>query len=535
VTTRTKVQIDGDSTKAKAAVNGLSDRIRAMARTSLQAAGSTARMTAAVLGAESVVAGLRLAMNQVRTGITDYLATNAEAEERVGALGDRFGALRARIGEYILGGENAAVITGTLTGALDLMTGGADNAARGQHAVRTAIAAVVDAMGIALRVVSALRLAWGGLQVAIAVAGRTFEAIQNVSLALGISLLDYVVRPIALVVDGLRLVAVGAARLGEVVGGPVERATAGLADGMTGLTDSIRDTRQQLHDLRASSLRGAASAFDGLGTQIDGIVEATGDAVLGLDNMAGGMARLADETRSGASALRSTRREIEQTAAAAVAAQRSLANQATGGASSAIATAMEQARAALAAKETALSEQASNESERKAARMIAAEESITAAREAALLRASEQEERLAALAQKRAEVMQSTGATIGESLAIAVGQQQRASQQIIAVISRELTARIIAATAAAGIFAATPGGQFFAAALGAAVTSAGAALAQLGGGGNKGRKSRSAGTSIGSVNVNVYNQGGSGGLDPRVIRSAVEEGIRRGTIQLRPA
>jgi hypothetical protein len=167
--------------------------------------------------------------------------------------------------------------------------------------------------------------------------------------------------------------------------------------------------------------------------------------------------------------------------------------------------------------------------------MIAAEESITMAREAALARAAEQEARFAEIAQRRAEVMQSTGATVGEALSIAVGQQRRASQQIIAVISRELTARIIAATATAGIFAATPGGQFFAAALGAAITSAGAALSQLGGGGGGGRKSRTSGaTSIGAVNVNVYNQGG-GGLDPRVIRSAVEEGIRRGTIQLRPA
>jgi len=534
MTVRTKVQIDGDSQKAKAAVNGLSDRIRAFAQTSIRAAGSTARMTAAVLGAESVVAGLRLAMNQVRTGITDYLATNTEAEERVGALGERFASLRTRIGEYILGGENAAVITGTLTGALDLMTGGADNAARGQYAVRTAIAAAVDAMGIALRVVAALRLAWGGLQVAVAVAGRTFEALSSVSLALGALLLDRVALPISFVVDGLRLVALAAARLGEVVGGPVGRATAGLADGLTGVSDSIRDARQQMRDFAGSSLRGAASAFDGLGTQIGGIVTATGDAVLGLDNMAGGMERLADETRSGESALRSTRREIEATAAAAVAAQRALSSQATGGASAAIATAMEQARAALAAKESALAEQAGNESERKAERMIAAEESITMAREAALARAAEQEARFAEIAQRRAEVMQSTGATVGEALSIAVGQQKRASQQIIAVITRELTARIIAATAAAGIFAATPGGQFFAAALGAAITSAGAALSQLGGGGG-GRKSRTSGaTSIGAVNVNVYNQGG-GGLDPRVIRSAVEEGIRRGTIQLRPA
>ncbi len=508
------ITIRGDSRDAQQAVTAVSRDLREMGRTALGAAGQTVRMSAAILGAESVVAGLRLALQSATQGVRDWLAANDEASAAMATAGDALTTFRAQLGEVVLGGGNAEVAAGALVAVLDELTLSSEGAAQGQALVRSAIAGVLDVTALGIDVLAGARVAWGGLQAAVAIASRGLESFVSVAGTVGAALLDAMVVPLDLVVTGLASVTSGIARLGSVVGGPVERATAGLADGFASVSGSIDDARARIQNFRDTSARGITGAFDGLTSELAGIGEATAASFGGMTDFADRLRDIGDGARDGTIALRGQRQEIERTGTAATTATEALA--------------------VLDAKQAAAAEHAAQLSEMKAARIAAAEALAAEAAAASAERQRMAEEALAAAAERRAEVMRSTGAAVGESLALAVSAQRDSSRQIVAIIARELQARIAAALGASALLSATPGGQFAAAAIIAAIGVATSQLASIGGGGGRrgGGGGGGGGTSIGAVNVTVQATNGAAPMDERALAAAVEDGVRRGTIRV---
>ena len=231
-----------------------------------------------------------------------------------------------------------------------------------------------------------------------------------------------------------------------------------------------------------------------------------------MTDFADRLREIGDGARDGTIALRGQRQEIERTGTAATTAAEALA--------------------VLDAKQTAAAEHAAQLSEAKAARIAAAEALAAEAAAASAERQRMAEEALAAAAERRAEVMRSTGAAVGESLALAVSAQRDSSRQIVAIIARELQARIAAALGASALLSATPGGQFAAAAIIAAIGVATSQLASIGGGGGRRGGGGGGGTSIGAVNVTVQATNGAAPMDERALAAAVEDGVRRGTIRV---
>lgn len=519
------LKIKGDSTDARQAVGQLTGSLRGMGSTALRASGDVLKMTAAVLGAESAVAGLRMIFNGAKEGLREYVEANEDARQALGGVGEALSGVRQQIGAVILGGENAAIVSGLLATAVDALTLSNDDLADAQQFVRRTLAAVIDAAAVAVDVVAVLRTAWGGLRVAVIATSAVLESILSAIGFVTASLIDGLGRALLFVVDGFELAAESAARVTGAIPG-VGSAAQGAAEFLNGATDAMGESLDRVRQHAFAAQEGIGQAFRDMRPEIEAVAAETQQASASIAGLADRMRNLADDTRSGAIAQRALRGEIEQTAAAA---QRAAVGGGASAAQSALQEALAAAAAEQAAKEAAIAEQRANFSQAKADQMIAAEEAIVAAREAALVRQQEIDAALAASLERRAEIARSSGEAIGESLAVAVQGQRDASKQIIAIIARELAARISAAVATAGIFAATPGGQFAAAAIGAAVTAAAATLSQIGGGGGGRRERQSAGTSIGSVNVTI--QGGTA-MTQREIEAAVTEGVRRGTLRI---
>lgn len=501
----TTVRIKGDSTQAQAAVRGIADRMGDMGRAAVRGALDTAKMTAAVLGAESVVAGLRKALDGARAGVRDYLDANDEAAERVAALGEQFRATRMQIGEYVLGGENAAVITGTLSGVLAELTSTSSGTVAAQEAVRQAVAGAVSAMSIAVDVAANVRAGLASVQVVAIQVGGAIEQVGRRFDLFTTQIASAIANNLA---PALRAVGLGSSEL------------EGRA---RGLAASVEAQRRAIVDASAAQ---AAS--------IDAVRASAGATVDRLREMSDSLFRLADGARTGDNAALSLRRQIDDVESSARRATAAVVDLKAAAAVEAAGLASRQKADEIAAKERAAADAAALASQRKADSIAALAAAEQAAREASIRAAEEQAARLEELDRRRAESARQAGAAVGESLAIAVSQQRDASQQITAIIARELQARITAAIASAAIFSATPGGQFAGAAIGAAAAFALGQLAQIGGGGGGGRGGggRTSPT-IGSLTVNVQAQGGAGGgLDVDAITAAVEDGVRRGTIRL---
>ena len=90
MTVRTTIKIDGDSSDAVAAVNGVSTAFRAASPPVESFTRGALKMTAGVLGAESAVAGLRLVVHSLGESVRAYAESNDAAGEAFSILGGSF-------------------------------------------------------------------------------------------------------------------------------------------------------------------------------------------------------------------------------------------------------------------------------------------------------------------------------------------------------------------------------------------------------------------------------------------------------------
>lgn len=530
------VKITGESRGAVDAVNRLSGAFRSAGSSAGGMVRETFKMSAAIVGAGSVVEGMRKAIELARRSITDYAATNEEAANGLAALSDRASVFRQRIGEIVLGGDNARVTVGALIGVMDSL-GVALGDVEGQQAgFRNGLAAAIGGMASAMRAAAFLRESFTVLQQGIAIASVALESVASVSTAIGITVLRHLVRPFTLVSAAIRGLLETASSLSSFLPGEMGRSIESATARLAGFAGGLADTDAAAAEMARTMARGGVAAAEGLGQQLTDIGEAGANASRTLLTMGDSLDVVAEGTRNAtigaegyvqtqevatSSTQRSTEATLEQIKALA-----------------GLDHARNQQSAKLAiiaefeAKQAALSEQATNESERKAEEMSAAEMRAEEMRVAMADAAAERMQAEVDAMQRRAQVARETGEATAQALGIAVRAQKGASQAIVGIIADELRNRIIAAVAASKILGATPGGQFFAGALIGATILASQALRSIGGNrGGGGGGSESGGGGGGAISINTINvTSAGGGAVGQDIVSAIKEARRRGEL-----
>ena len=532
MTVRTTIKIDGDSSDAVAAVNGVSTAFRAAAPPVESFTRGALKMTAGVLGAESAVAGLRLVVHSLGESVRAYAESNDAAGEAFSILGGHVDQARVRLGEFIIGGGNAEIVAGALATTIDrlsLAMGGAEGA---QSAVRTSLAALLDVMATGAQVVALGEWAYGTMRATLAGLIRVQESAAAGVTYLGTVILDALLVPVDAVTSSIRGLAGGLAAMGGVIGGPVAEVTRTISDAWVDMDSQVGAVRDRLDALSETMGRGVVGAFDGLGGELMQIGQQTEDAFARWGQLGDDIRATADAVRDGTAALAADD-TVRRASTAGIAAQTEAVNAATLARSALTA---EEIKAKMLAIPTVSGDGAKSAAAleaQKAAAAAAADMARAASAEAAAARIQAALDAEAAAYQRRVDAAQGTGAAVGEALATGVAAQRGATQQIVAIIARELQARITAAIAASAIFGATPGGQFAAAALVAAIGVATSALTSIGGraGGRGGGGGGGAPTQ--TINVSVY--GGSGGGMPGddfvdAVVNAVQQGVRRGMV-----
>jgi len=531
MTVRTTIKIDGDSSDAVAAVNGVSAAFRAAAPPVESFTRGALKMTAGVLGAESAVAGLRLVVHSLGESVRAYAASNDEAAQSFAILGGHVDAARVRVGEFIIGGGNAEIIAGALATTIDRLSLAMEGAAGVQSAVRVSLAALLDVMATGAQVVALGELAYGTMRVTLAGLIRVQESAAAATSWLGSAFLNDLMIPVDAVTTSLAVLTSGLARVGAAIGGPAEAATRGLADAFGAVDSRVEEVRARIDAFSDTMRRGVVGSFDGLGAELMQIGQETEDAFVRWGQLGEDLRQTADSVRDGTAALAADD-AVRRTSTAGVAAQTEALKAAT---SARAALTAEEIKAKMLAVPTVSGDAkgaAALEAQKAAAAAIADQQRAASA-EAAAARIQAALDAEAAAYQRRVDAAQSAGAAVGEALATGVAAQRGATQQIVAIIARELQARITAAIAASAIFGATPGGQFAAAALVAAIGVATSALTSIGGraGGRGG--SAGGGAPTQTINVSVY--GGAGGALPSddfvdAVVNAVQQGVRRGMV-----
>ena len=523
MTVRTTVKIDGDSTDAVRAVNNVSQAIRAASAPALRFAGDTLRMTAAVLGAESAVAGLRIALHSIVSAAREYAASNEEAAAAFGALAERSQEARLRIGEMVVGGDNARIMAGALSATLDDLTGALGGTAGAQAIVRAGLADLLDVASVGVEVVGALRRGFDLFRAALVIAARVQEAFASGAITLGSALMDWLLAPVEAVTQSLRVLFTGLDRAGQFLGGRAAEATRGLADAMGAADDSVDQLRQRLGALAGANLRGVTGAFDGLGDELLAMDAASQATYRSTRELAAGLADTAAGVRDGSIAIEGQTAALRGQAAAAKEASAALA-----------ALSAEQIKAKLiqpgelgdAKGAQALQAQKAAD----LAALAALDAQRAAAAEDAARRISEALALEQASMQRRMDVARETGDAVARALAAGVSGQRDASRQIVAIIADELRKRIVAAIATSTLLAATPGGQALAGFLAAAVGTAAAALTQIGGRGGGGASGGSAAAPPVNVTVNYTGQQAPSNEFVAAVVDAVQRGTRRGMV-----
>ena len=529
------VKITGESRGAVDSVNRLSSAFRNAGSSAGGMVRETFKMSAAIVGAGSVVEGMRKAIELARLSITEYAATNEEASDGLAALSDRASVFRQRIGEVVLGGDNARVTVGALIGVMDSLGGSLGSVEEQQAAFRNGLAAAIDGMASAMRAAAHLRESFTVLQQGIAIASVALESVASVSTAIGITVLRTLVRPFTFVSIAIRGLLETASSLASFLPGEMGRSIEEATARMAGFAGGLADADAAAAEMARTMARGGVAAADGLGQRLTDIDAAGASASRTLLTMADSLDVVADATRNGtigaegyaraeddttSSTRRSTEATLEQIKA--LAGLDHARNQQSG--KLAIIAEFE-------AKQAALADQATNEALRKSEEMSAAEMRAEEMRVAMADAAAERMQAEVDAMQRRAQVARETGEATAQALGIAVRAQKGASQAIVGIIADELRNRIIAAVAASKILAATPGGQFFAGALIGATILASQALRSIGGnrGGGGGSESGSGGGGAISINtINVTSAGG--GAVGQDIVSAIKEARRRGEL-----
>lgn len=557
----TKIKISGDSQDAVSAVAAVKNAMKAatasaaeLARASVAGmrdtvtslrAGVTAqegfargalKMTAGVLGAESAMAGMRLAVHALGASVREYIATNEEASAQFAALGDHAAQLRQRFGELVAGGENARVITGALAASMDALRASLANTDATQRIVRASLAALIDGFATAVQVVGLAQIAWGSMQVALTAARGAMEVWIAGFAQFGAAMMNLMIAPIEAVTQSLRTMVNALASVGERMGGRAAEVTRGLADAFGAADDrvsALRDSFAEVAldtDLVARTMASAraeialvsSTAFDGAATTaqlaqtLRETADATRDGTIASIEYTAALATETSGARAAAEAVIAlTAAEAKREANSAL--RRGGIGQTGDKDAAALASLKQAARDAEAvAIETADARRAS--SAELASQRIAA---ALALEEAAM--------------QRRRDVAQSSGASLGEALALGVSAQKQASQQMIGIVMREVQARIAAAVATSALASATPGGQFIAAALVAAIGVATSQLAAIGassgGAGGGGRGGGSTTNYAPSITVNYQSTGGGTRSDAEEIARAVEDAQRRGMMR----
>lgn len=522
---RTTVKIDGDSSSAVGEVYRLRDALKSVGLAANDFAGGAAKITLGMLGAESAVAVARMGMQSLRDGVKAYVAVNDEAAEAIAALNARALESRIALGEMVLGAGNAQIIAGALAKTMDDLSRALGDNAGAQAVVRQGLALLLDAFGAVADVAAIAAVGVGSLKLAFIAMGGAVEIATGSIYTLGTAIVEGLMYPVEAVAHGVEGLVIGMDRLGQAVGGQAAQITGDVRRGVEGLGATVTAAREALSENRRAAVE---------------------SVVVSAQAMDDALQRAGDETRVAFERIAQLGTDAHETADAVRAGTIAIDTQAV--ALTGMAAAAKEASGALAALDAVqikaklvvdpdfggggFKAAAALEAQ-KALDFAAGEAMRAAAAEAAAERIRLAAEAEAAAYQRRLDAAKSTGAALGEALATGVAAQRGATQQIVAIIARELQARITAAIAASAIFGATPGGQFAAAALVAAIGVATSALTSIGGraGGRGGGGGGGAPTQ--TINVSVY--GGSGGGMPGddfvdAVVNAVQQGVRRGMV-----
>lgn len=521
------VDIQGDSRDAQRAMRDLRQSVERLGGELNGQVRSATKFGLAVFGFGEAAESVRRLVDLSKRSVQAYGEANAEVAGLIAGTAERFDELGAAIGRAIVGGDQAGETFSALQGvAVELTNAVRDNEAAIGSLARNAIAGFIDVVGVAIRLgvafangvdglrIAALGAAVGISQLGLAVADGVLGTVQAASRAIRDLLqnLESVIETSARVARGL-----GRDGLADQLDGVLSRIngmTAGanrFTTDLQGMRNSIRDTRDAL--------------ADGLNREIEDLTARVGQREEYV-RLAETLGDLADQYREGAITVEAyTAATREATAATAELDKVAIALEATRERENAA------ANAAFEKSQQLIRLQIESEMELARARKAAeAERGEEAAR-----KLEDQQAAAEALAAANRELA-ATYYDIGQAVGDGTDSITQATTKAAADQLRALILRYIGEAAALGAV----GRVGASIALGAAVGLMQRSLSKLGGGGSAaasgavGLSGSNTTRTVQNINVSVAQTNGMGaGVDTtRAIADAVNQGVRRGLIEV---
>ena len=480
------------------------------------------RFGAAVFGFGAAAESVRRAFELARRSVQAYGEQSADAAQLIEGTSHRFSELAAAIGRAIVGGERAEETFGALQAvAQELTVAVGDNEEAIGNMVRSGIALMIDALAASIRVGVVFANTLDGIKFAITAAAM---GVTQFGLAVvdGVLLtVEAATTAIRDLLQGLESVIETSARVARGLGRD------GLADQLDGVLSRIDGMsagvgrfRADIQRMRESIDDTSQAISDGLSRDLEDLTARTAQREE-MNRLAETLSDLAEQYRTGAISAEAYRRAVDgATGAADREASKAAARQAAF-----LAGTEKQAQAIrdqIAKQEqvqAALSETAQQQVDQELAKRMERERRALAA-------AEQQRQANEALAASYYDL----GAAVGDGTdSITQATIKAATDQLRALILRYIGEA--AALGAVGRIGASV-------ALGAAVGVMQRSLSQLGGGGSASAAGAAGAVSttrtVQNISVSVAQTNGLGaGVDStRAIGAAVEDGIRRGLINL---
>jgi hypothetical protein len=283
------------------------------ARQSLRGATIDAgKVALGMIGAQSATAALRSGMRALTSGVRAYLDQDDRAAAQARATAAAYDALRASIGEAILGGENATSVFGVLQGVADRLREAVQrNQETVQAFVREALARAVEAFARVIEIGGALVQTYTLVRGATLLLAGAIRGALIAAMAVGAEAMASLRDVGSSLVEGLADVLAGVAHLARQVGqrGLASQLERG-AEGLRGFGAAGRETTERMRLFASEGMAAATQSIEegraAYAEAVDTMVARQGE----IDRITGGIRDLAQGMREGTISARELREEL---------------------------------------------------------------------------------------------------------------------------------------------------------------------------------------------------------------------------------